>query len=78
MRARADGLAAVLHVELAVDRLQVRLDRVDGDEQLGRDLLVGHHRRQVAEHRALARAERLDHHLGVLRRVALLARRARR
>src|SRR5215211_5996433 len=56
----ADGLAPVWDVELAVDRLEMRLDGVDRDEQLGRDLLVGHHRRQEAEHRGLPLGERLD------------------
>ena len=40
------------------------------------DLLVGHHRRQVAQHRLLARAERLDHQrrLGAAAAVAAVER----
>ena len=51
-------------VELAIDRLQVGLDRVDRDEQLAGDLLVGHHRRQVAQDRLLALAQRLGEQHG--------------
>jgi hypothetical protein len=40
--------------------LQVRLDRVDRDEHLGRDFRVGHHRRQEAKHRQLTLAQRLE------------------
>src|SRR3954452_8187251 len=46
-------------VELAIDLLEVRLERVHGDEQLRGDLLIGQHRGQVAQHRGLALAERL-------------------
>jgi hypothetical protein len=34
------------------------LDRVDRDEQLAGDLVVGHHRGQVAQDRSLALAQR--------------------
>src|SRR4029079_7241378 len=54
-----DRVAAPVGVELAVDVLQVALDRVQADEELARDLLGGQHRRQVAQHGKLARAESL-------------------
>ena len=53
-------VAAVCHVELAVDAAQVRLDRVRRDEQLGGDLAVGERRREVAQDRLLALAQRLE------------------
>src|SRR4029453_17472077 len=57
LAAAPDGVAPPFGVELAIDRLEVRLDRVDRDVELACDLLVGHHRRQVAQDRLLAVAQ---------------------
>src|SRR2546430_14419568 len=56
----ADRLAAVTRRQLAVDALEVRLDRVDGDVHLAGNLGGGQHPRHVVEHFALAFAELLD------------------
>src|SRR5262249_32983380 len=58
--------------ELAVDALRVALHGVRREEELARDLLRREHRLEVAEHGALARAERLEQRLGP---VAVRARR---
>src|SRR4051794_31424381 len=52
------GLPPCLDVELAVDVLEVCLDGVDGQEKLGCDLRVGHHRGHEPEDEELAIRER--------------------
>src|SRR6266581_130455 len=56
----ADRLAAVSRRQFAVDALEVRFDRVDGDVHLAGDLGGGQHLRRVAEHFAFTFAELLD------------------
>src|SRR2546423_1743436 len=56
----ADRLAAVSRRQFAVDALEVRLDRVDGDVHLACNLGGGQHPRRVAEHFALTFAELID------------------
>src|SRR5262245_66649598 len=55
-----DRLLPPLDVELAVDRLQVGLDRVQRHVQLVADLPVRQAARQVAQDRQLPFAQRLD------------------
>src|ERR1051325_10305742 len=55
-----DGVTPTADIELAVDALDVGLDRVDAHEQLARDLRVRQQRRQQPQHRALALGERLQ------------------
>ena len=52
-----DRVATAGHAELAVDLLEVRLDRVDRDVELAGDLPVGHDRREVAQDRQLTLGE---------------------
>src|SRR4051794_37784307 len=56
----AYGLAALGDPELAGDALEVRLHGVDRDEELARNFLVRHQRRQVAEDDLLLVAERVE------------------
>src|SRR2546429_3240944 len=53
-------LAAVSRRQLAVDALEMRLDRVDGDVHLAGDLGGVEHARHVPQHFPLALGERLD------------------
>src|SRR5215218_6742601 len=60
-RARAhDGVPSAADVELAVDALDVGLDRVDSHEQLAGDLGVRKQRGQQPQHGPLALGERLQ------------------
>ena len=55
-----DRLGARVHAELAVDHPQVELQRVLGDEQLGRDLAEREPARQQPHHVALPAGQLLD------------------
>src|SRR4051794_30293701 len=56
----ANCVSAPGGVELSVDALDVRLDRVHGDEELARDVGVGHHGRQIAMNLELAFGQRIE------------------
>ena len=55
-----DGLVAAVSIELAVDALNVSLDRVHGNDQLFCNLWTGEIRAQPAQHLKLAVAEGIE------------------
>ena len=54
-----DSRRAVMSIELAIDVLHVRAHRIDGDDQLARNLSVGTTRDKQAQDTQLLRTQRL-------------------
>src|SRR6266480_7195695 len=55
---------AIMGIELAIDVLHVRAHRIDGDDQLARNLGVGATRDQQAQDTQLLRTQRLGQESG--------------
>ena len=59
-----DSRRAVMSIELAIDVLHVRAHRIDGDDQLARNLSVGTTRDKQAQDTQFLRTQRLGQERG--------------